>query len=786
MSEISIQQYIADHGAKLSWDKAVELILPAVDAAIVAHDPALFQKNIRLDAIWISPETGQVHFQGEKVPLDSFDAAACSEPAYIPWELCNPWSRRGSAAEVYCFAACLYAAICGILPPKAALRSEGEPLLTPTVLGESVPGPVEDVVLKGLALNAADRYDTLEEFKSALVAASKQERSISPAAGFSDAPASSPDSLDLRQIKTVPVTKSLEAPAVSPAAQKKDTSKPIPAFVPVAAIAGAFCLGLISYQLTSARPSSLAAAPAASASSVSSSAASSDFETPPESSDVDSLETQTIQYEDGSVYEGGWRDGARNGHGTLTLANGEVYEGNWAADLLQGTAHVDYVLDAAQGWTAAFDGEFDASQMNGPGTYHSVAGNAQSGTWSVTEQQAVSFAAPNTTRTISASYEGMLNDAAPGGYGKVVWTIDASHTASYVGEWENGVPTGKGTYTATGGESLTGDWGYVTGQKIVSASGASGSYTGLTLNGKPSGLGIAVWSSGDVSITEYKNSVRSGYGISYGKNGDQYTGLWASDIMSNGTGSYTYSDGSRFVGTWSGSQRTGTLTTSSGETYKGTWKNDVLTGKGTYSSPRGDSYDGNWSNGKKSGTGTYRWANGDVYTGSWNNDLPHGSGSMRYANGDSYSGTWTNGSHSDSGTYKWASGDSFEGTLVDGRKEGTGTYTWANGDTYTGSWSNDLQNGKGTLKYATGDSYTGDWADGQKSGTGTYKWSNGDSYAGAWSADLKNGAGVYTWANGTTYKGTWLNGTAAKGGTYTYTDDGVSELFVSGSLVMCP
>lgn len=782
MSESSIQQYIMEHGTKISWKKAVEFIIPAIDTAIAAHDPAMFHENIRLDQIWLVPETGHIRFEGKKVPICSFDVSTCPQPEYIPWELCNPWSRRGNAAEVYSFAVCLYAAIGGTFPPTAILRSEGEPLLPLTAIEETLPSPIEDVILKGLSLNAADRYHTLEEFRTALVASSDLENSKLPSDNALGDFSSAVDSLDLHQVKTVSVTKSLETPAVSTA--KQPSSKHFPTFIPFAAVTGAFCIGVIGYQLTFAKslnPVNPSIDPKPVSSSLNDTASS----TALENDLTETFESQVIQYEDGSVYEGGWAEGTRNGYGVLTLSNGEVYEGNWSKDLLQGVARVNYILDEEQGWTATFEGEFDANQISGSGTYHSVAGNVQNGTWSVVEEQSFSFTASNTAHTLSASYKGMLNNAVPGGYGEAIWAIGSDSTAIYIGEWENGVPTGKGTYVTVNGERLSGDWSYVTDQKITSLSGAVGRYTGLILDGKPSGLGITVWNSGEVSITEYKNSVRSGYGISYGKNGDQYTGLWSSDTMSIGTGAYTYSNGSRFVGTWSGTQRTGTLTTTSGETYTGTWNNDVFTGKGTYKNASGDAYDGNWSNGKKSGVGTYRWSNGNTYTGNWSNDLPNGNGSMYYANGDSYSGTWSNGNHADSGTYKWANGDSYEGTLIDGCKEGTGTYTWANGDVYTGNWNNNLQNGKGTLQYATGDSYTGNWADGQKNGTGTYKWSNGDFYTGSWSADQKNGDGVYTWANGTVYKGTWTNGLPLKGGTYTYTDEGVRELLSSGSLTMC-
>lgn len=790
MSEISVWQYITNHGGKLPWEKAVALIMPVMDAVIAGQGTSGFCLNLSLEQLCIDTAADRIHFQAKKVPFDALEPGLCGGEEYLPWELRNPWSRRGSAAEVYPLAVCLYTAIGGTLPPKAADRIDKDPLLSLTERGELLPPALDQAILKGLALNASDRYTSAEEFKTAVAAAAGAEtdpaETLSPA-GLAASPESPAEALDISRITTVSVSKTLESKATPSARKKSENASSIPVFVPVIAITCAFCLGIAFYQFNSRRAAVLPVPPVVAAS---------DSQPAPEAEAAEAVEPadtepasinpqnlQLVQYDDGSVYEGEWSGNARNGYGTLTLANGETYEGNWADDLLEGTARACYILNTAQGWSASFEGEFTANEPNGAGTYCSVAGSVQSGIWSVTDGMSISLSAQNTNHHISAQYQGMLNDGVPGGYGQAVWSLDKSHSAVYVGEWENGVPTGKGTYTAVSGELLAGDWSYASGQKAT-VSGASGSYTGLLLNGKPSGLGIAVWSNGDVSLTEYKSAVRSGYGLFYAKDGAQYAGLWSSDAMS-GSGTYTWANGNRFVGTWSGAQRTGTLTTASGDTYKGTWKNDLLEGNATYVSAKGDSYSGNWSGGKKSGAGTYKWANGNSYTGNWSGDQPNGTGTMQYANGDSFTGSWTNGQHSDTGTYKWASGDSYEGTLTDGKKEGTGTYKWANGDTYTGSWSGDLQNGKGTLQYANGESYNGSWVNGLRDGTGTYKWTNGDSYAGGWTAGQKNGSGVYTWANGTTYSGTWVNGEPRKGGTYTYTDAGVSELMASGALVMC-
>ena len=76
------------------------------------------------------------------------------------------------------------------------------------------------------------------------------------------------------------------------------------------------------------------------------------------------------------------------------------------------------------------------------------------------------------------------------------------------------------------------------------------------------------------------------------------------DDVKTGQGTYTYADGS---------------------TYVGAFKDDKKRGQGTYRSPDGSEYVGEWQDGVKSGQGTYSFANGTAYVGAWKNDLFNGS-----------------------------------------------------------------------------------------------------------------------------------------------------------------
>jgi len=150
-----------------------------------------------------------------------------------------------------------------------------------------------------------------------------------------------------------------------------------------------------------------------------------------------------------------------------------------------------------------------------------------------------------------------------------------------------------------------------------------GNYTGTIINKKPDGYGI--WIGDDI--------------------GRKYDGYWKIGKR-NGTGTYTWPDGSVYTGDWNKGLISGygTYTLLNSSKYTGNWKSGKKQGNGTYTGANGDIYSGNWSNDKISGIGTYIWhSSGESYSGSWSNGLPNGKGKYFYPNGNYFVGTFSKG-----------------------------------------------------------------------------------------------------------------------------------------------
>ena len=64
----------------------------------------------------------------------------------------------------------------------------------------------------------------------------------------------------------------------------------------------------------------------------------------------------------------------------------------------------------------------------------------------------------------------------------------------------------------------------------------------------------------------------------------------------------------------------GTYTWSDGDKYVGEWKDDIPDGQGTYTWSDGDKYVGEFKDGKRDGQGTFTYAAGSSYVGEWKAD----------------------------------------------------------------------------------------------------------------------------------------------------------------------
>ena len=124
----------------------------------------------------ISPEN--IMFSDDKtIKLLDFGSSRGMDPnnpftqivkhGYAPYEQylsVGPGSAQGPWTDVYSFAATIYRAITGKLPPDGFERSNSDTLQRPSSLGVQISVNQERVLLKGLAVRYQDRYHDIRQF----------------------------------------------------------------------------------------------------------------------------------------------------------------------------------------------------------------------------------------------------------------------------------------------------------------------------------------------------------------------------------------------------------------------------------------------------------------------------------------------------------------------------------------------------------------------------------------------------------------------------------------------
>ena len=169
---ISFKTYIANAGGKVSTEEALNVMIPVLRALTAVHGEGLIHRDVTPDNIYITKD-GNVKlldFGSARYSLGdkSKSLDVILKVGYAPKEQYIRRGRQGPYTDVYSCAACLYAAITGYLPPESLERLDHDTLVPPSEAGAEIPLYLERAILKGLAVQPENRFQTAGEFLEAL------------------------------------------------------------------------------------------------------------------------------------------------------------------------------------------------------------------------------------------------------------------------------------------------------------------------------------------------------------------------------------------------------------------------------------------------------------------------------------------------------------------------------------------------------------------------------------------------------------------------------------------
>ena len=169
---ISFKSYIGNAGGRVSVDEALNIMIPVLRALTAVHQEGFIHRDVTPDNIYISKDGN--------VKLLDFGSARYSigdksksldvilKVGYAPKEQYIRRGRQGPYTDVYSCAACLYAALTGVLPPESLERLDQDDLVPVSQTGIEIPEWLDRAILKGLAVQPEDRFQSAAEFLDAI------------------------------------------------------------------------------------------------------------------------------------------------------------------------------------------------------------------------------------------------------------------------------------------------------------------------------------------------------------------------------------------------------------------------------------------------------------------------------------------------------------------------------------------------------------------------------------------------------------------------------------------
>lgn len=170
---ISLKQYVKEKGGHIDKDQAINIVSKVCDALKDIHKEGIIHRDISPDNIFIC-EDG-------KVKLIDFGAARFStgeeektlsiilKPGFAPPEQYRSKSKQGPWTDVYALAATLYRIVTGVVPEESVNRIVEDNLQVPKEIMPELSENFSNALMKGMALNQELRFQTIDQFQSAIL-----------------------------------------------------------------------------------------------------------------------------------------------------------------------------------------------------------------------------------------------------------------------------------------------------------------------------------------------------------------------------------------------------------------------------------------------------------------------------------------------------------------------------------------------------------------------------------------------------------------------------------------
>ncbi len=168
----TLRDFLKRNGGRTSPESVFAMMQPLMKSLSEVHRQGIIHRDISPDNIMITTDS--------KVKLLDFGAARDIsadgqkslsiqlKPGYAPEEQYRSHGRQGPWTDVYALCATMYRAITGVQPVEALERMQRDTLQRPSALGIRIDPVKEDALMRGMAVSAASRFQSIEPLYNAL------------------------------------------------------------------------------------------------------------------------------------------------------------------------------------------------------------------------------------------------------------------------------------------------------------------------------------------------------------------------------------------------------------------------------------------------------------------------------------------------------------------------------------------------------------------------------------------------------------------------------------------
>ncbi len=166
-----LKNLLEEKGA-LPYREAYTLLKPIMHSLARLHESGLIHRDISPSNIRVLPDGSAklLDFGASRAINSEADASRSIylKPGYSPEEQYRSRGEQGPWTDAYALCATLYHMIVGFPPDDSLQRVLLDEVKTPSELGVAIPTKVQDALMRGLAVQSRDRFQTVRELEAAL------------------------------------------------------------------------------------------------------------------------------------------------------------------------------------------------------------------------------------------------------------------------------------------------------------------------------------------------------------------------------------------------------------------------------------------------------------------------------------------------------------------------------------------------------------------------------------------------------------------------------------------